>query len=118
MKKHTKAALLSAFVFPGLGHMIVKKYVAGGILLALALSSLIFLIADAVQQALELSAKLQSGEVGLDSASISQLLSGQVTGTEALLGNIATLVLVLCWLIGIIDSYRAGRALENQQEQN
>jgi hypothetical protein len=110
MNKRKKAALLSAFVFPGIGHFFLKKYVTGAVLAATALAGLYYLIARAVEKALQLSAGIQSGEVRPDAATITELVSNDATGAEALLLNIATAAVIISWLVGIADSYRIGRA--------
>lgn len=118
MKKHTKAALLSTFVFPGLGHMILKKYLVGALLAGMAFASLFYLVSKAVERALQISERIQSGEVQLDSTALTDLVSAQASGTEALLLNIATLILVSCWLVGIVDSVRVGRKLQQSSDEN
>ena len=68
------------------------------------------MIAKTVERALQIAEKIQSGETQLDAATIIDLVSKQATGTEAQLLNIAAAVLFVSWLIGIVDSYRVGRA--------
>ena len=108
MNKAAKAALLSALVFPGTGHFFLKKYVAGVFLVTTSLAALYLLIAKAVEKALLIAEKIQSGEVQLDVAASTELAARQSTGAEAQLLNIATAVLIISWLIGIVDSYRVG----------
>jgi hypothetical protein len=110
MNKPMKAALLSAFVFPGVGHFLLKKYIRGAVLAGTAFAGLYFLIAKTVETALQITEKIQSGEVQLDATTITELVSKQAMGTEAQLLNIAAAVLFISWLIGIVDSYRVGRA--------
>ena len=112
MNKPMKAALLSAFVFPGVGHLLLKKYIPGVFLAGTAFAGLYFLIAKTVERALQIAEKVQSGEVQLDAATITELVSKQATGNESQLLNIAAAVLLISWLIGIVDSYRVGRAQE------
>lgn len=110
MKKQTKAVLLSALVFPGIGHLVLKKRLHGAVLAGAAFASLYFLISKSVEKAFEVVDKIQSGEVLPDAATISELVASQTTGTETLLLRVATAVLVISWIIGIVDSYRVGRA--------
>lgn len=116
MKKSTKAALLSAFVFPGLGHLFLKKYIAGLILVGVSFSGIYYLASKAVERALEITAKIQSGEVAPDIATITALVEKQSTGAEAQLLSIATVAFVICWLVGIIDSYRVGCTRDKNDE--
>jgi len=109
VKKSTKAALLSAFVFPGVGHIYLKKYVAGILLAGVSFAAVYYVIAKTVEMAVEISEKIQSGDVPLDVGAITDLVSQQSGGADAKTLNIAMTALVICWLIGIVDSYRAGR---------
>ncbi len=109
MKKSTKAALLSAFVFPGVGHIFLKRYIPGAVLAVAAFMALYVLISNVVDKALQIADKIQRGEIQPDIAVITELVSKQPTGTEAQLINIATAILIISWLIGIADSYRVGR---------
>ena len=114
MNKPTKAALLSAFVFPGAGHFLLKKYIPGAVLAGTALIALYFLIARTVEIALQVAARIQSGEIQLDAATITELVSEQARGSETQLLDIAAAVLVISWLVGIVDSYRVGRAQDTK----
>lgn len=105
-----KAALLSAFVFPGVGHFLLKKYIRGAVLAGTAIAGLYLLIAKTVEMALQVTEKIQSGEALLGAATITELVSEQATATETQLLNIAAAVLIISWLVGIVDSYRVGRA--------
>jgi hypothetical protein len=113
MKKSMKAALLSAFLFPGIGHYFLKKYIAGTVLVGTAFAALYLIISSAVSRALEITEKIQRGDVQLDVTAITELVSKQPTGTEAHLLDIATAVLIITWLIGIFDSFRVGRLQDN-----
>jgi len=66
-----------------------------------------------VERALQIGEKIQRGEVQLDVDAITELISKQPTGTDAQLLNIAWIVLIISWLIGIVDSYRVGRVPGN-----
>ncbi len=110
MKKHTKAALLSTFIFPGVGHFLLKKHIQGALLAGTAFVALYFLIAKTVEKTLLVVEKIQSGEVPLDAVTITELVAHLTPGTETQLQRFATAALIISGLIGIVDSYRVGRA--------
>jgi hypothetical protein len=110
MKKSTKAVLLSAFVFPGAGHLYLKKYMRSSVLVGASLVGVYYLVTKTVERAWQIAEKIQSGEVQLDATTITELVSQQSASTDSQLINIATLAVIICWGIGIIDSYRVGRA--------
>ncbi len=113
MSKAMKASLLSVLIFPGVGHFFLKKYIAGTLLAGAAFVSLYLVISRMVERALQIADKIERGEVQLDVAAITELISRQPTGTDALLLRIAWIVLIVSWLIGIVDSYRVGRSQGN-----
>ena len=103
-----KAALLSAFVFPGVGHFFLKKHIRGAILAGASFASLYLVISKTVEWSLQIADKIQRGDVPLDVTAITEIVLQQSTGSQAQLFNIATTVFTISWLIGIIDSYRVG----------
>ena len=109
MNRSMKSVLLSAFIFPGIGHIYLKRYISGALLAGTAFIALYFVISTAVERALQIVDKIQSGEIQPDVAVIAELIAKQPIGTEAQLTNIAMAALIIAWLIGIVDSYRVGR---------
>lgn len=115
MKKSTKAALLSAFVFPGVGHIFLKKTIPGIFLVGASLVATYYLISKTIENALQIFEKIQSGDVQLDVIAITELASKQLSGAESQLLDVATVAIIICWLIGIIDSYRVGRVRDKNK---
>jgi hypothetical protein len=112
MKISSKAALLSGLVFPGLGHMILKQYLRGSVLALLALVAFSIIVTRAYQRALTIVDRVIGGEVPADTAAIAEMVSNSTSGADGFVENIAVVVLVVCWLVGIFDSYRLGVAQE------
>ncbi len=108
MKRSTKAALLSALVLPGAGHIFLKRYISGLILAAVSLAGLYYLSSKAIESALLIAEKIQTGTLPPDAETIMALASKQPIGAEPLLLNIAAAAFIIAWLIGIVDSYRIG----------
>jgi hypothetical protein len=115
MKRSIKAALLSGLVFPGVGHLYLRRYVRGVLLAAAAAALSYFIVSIAVNMALDVAGKIQSGDVPLNAASISDLVSKDSQRSENS-SDIATTALFALWLIGIVDSYREGRIKEKSKE--
>ena len=110
-----KAALLSAFVFPGTGHLFLKKLISGTVLACAACACLYVLISESLEKALQITDKILTGEVTPDVVTMTELLSKQSTGNEDLLLNVAWYVLIATWLIGIVSAYLSGRVKNNAQ---
>ena len=110
MSRALKAALLSALVFPGIGHFSLKQKVQGTLLSGIAIVCLYFMLTSIVEIAQQISVKIQSGEIPLDVARIRESISRQLAGNDGQLINTSSLLLVICWIVGIIDSFRVGRS--------
>ena len=109
MKKSLKAGLFSAFVFPGGGHLYLKKYIQAALLILVSVACVGVLLSVAMAKAQQISDKILAGEIPLDLARITAEISSQVGAGGTQNADIATYVLLICWLAGIIDSYRLGR---------
>jgi len=63
---------------------------------------------------MQIAEKIQSGEVQLDVIGITELISRQTSDAEIQAQNIATAILLICWFVGVVDSYRVGR-MQNRE---
>ena len=107
MRKSTKAALLSGLVFPGLGHLMLKRYLHGAILIVVALVAMSVLVNGTVNRAMDVVNRIESGEVAMDSAAIEEAVSESDTGFPTEDASMA--VFLVAWLVGIVDCIRLGR---------
>ena len=114
MKKSTKAALLSGLVFPGIGHMVLKQYLRGSVLLFFTLIAVSIIMTAVYQRALAVVDRVLSGDVPAETGAIADAISNSTGGTTSPVESLSLIVLVVCWLVGIIDSYRLGIAQEKQ----
>ena len=113
MTRSTKAALLSGLVFPGVGHLFLKQYRRASFLLLVALVAISVNVNVAFQRAQTIVDRVVSGETPLETGAISELVASSSNGSDSLLSSIPVIAFLACWLIGIIDSYRVGVAMEN-----
>lgn len=118
MTKSINAALLSALVIPGAGHIYLKHYFTGAALICTAGISFYYLITEAIAKALLITEKIQSGEVPLDAEIITDLVLKQASASEAQVHSLVSVVLVICWTIGILHSYITGRALDKKIDKS
>jgi len=107
MKKSTKAVLLSVFVFPGTGHLLLKRYITGAVIVGTALLAYYILISNVFNKALGIAEKIQSGEIQPDIQVITELVLARTADTPQM--NMAVVILFICWLVSVVDSYRLGR---------
>jgi TM2 domain-containing membrane protein YozV len=100
------AVLLSALVFPGIGHLYLKQNARGIALIAASTISLWFIIDSAMRQASAILDQIEAGGGVIDTSRISEL-AAQTPSTPG--DSLATYALAACWLLGIIDAYRLGK---------
>ena len=112
MKKSSKAALLSGLIFPGLGHIFLKDYFRGSLLVILSLAALSVVVTSAYQHALLIADQIVSGDISMEAEAIAQAVSNSTNAADSLVENTAVFVLVACWMAGIMDSYRLGAVQE------
>jgi len=118
MNQALKAALFSAFIFPGSGHFLLKKHVRGVLLAGVTCLCIWILLSVALEKAQEISFKIQNGEIPLDLSRIMDEVSKLAAGSDTQQADIATYILVICWLVGTVDAYRVGRLQNKNRARN
>lgn len=116
MKASAKAALLSAFVFPGLGYFYLKSFRRGLASLLVVLGGMAYLVWSITTYTLErldsVLAKLQGPAPSL--AEISRIVETQQLTPPYYFTVFYTLVFV--WIFAIIDCFRIGLQREALEE--
>jgi len=105
MKKATKVTLLSLFVFPGAGHLLLKKYaIATGFILSFTylLLGIIKKIHNKTQQVIE---SIIQGEIPMEISAIREALVEKGALENSNLTVISYLLLII-WCIAAFDAYR------------
>ena len=108
MKKATKAALLSGLVFPGLGHLYLKRWVTGALLAGVTTYAVYTIVSVMLRVTRDIARQIESGAVSANVETITQLVEQQLAGSEQAT-SIASWVLLGCWIIGIVGAYLQGR---------
>ncbi len=112
MKRSTKAALLSALVFPGIGHLYLKRFPLGLLLSAGSAFASYFVVSRAVGKALPIAERIRREGVPLDADAIARLVSEHSLGADNSSIGVAAIAFLVLWLVGIFDSHRLGRIAE------
>ena len=110
MRKSTQALLWSAVIFPGAGHLFLKYFARGIVLIVISLLSLSLLLFQIVRQASQVVEKSLADGGGLDLQHL-VAVTLQASADDKML-NAALWVLALCWLFGMVDAYLLGKKLE------
>ncbi len=116
MNNSLKGALLSGVVFPGLGQIILKHYKRGIALMLTVLASLLVIVVKAVQQALTILGKINSEGGAIDMSTISNIATQASTTFDSLIFNFVLLLMIFCWVIGIVDAYRIGKKKDLEEQ--
>jgi len=111
MKKPFKAILVSALVYPGLGHIFLKYYTQGLLIIASFSLPLWFIISDVITKTNQVIAEVQNGQVPLDAVAISDAISHS-SGTDMQTLSIYSYVMLAVWVIAIVDIYRITRKIK------
>jgi len=115
MRVSTKAALLSAFVLPGVGHLYLKRYRRGLVILFSVIAGLGYMIWSATVTALnrldEVMVKVQGGVTNLKE--LSAIVGSKMSPTDPY--HDAVFYVVVCfWIFAVIDAYRIGKQIEGK----
>jgi TM2 domain-containing membrane protein YozV len=118
MKVAYKAVLLSVFVFPGAGHLYLKRYWSGLVIIFLSCTVLGYIIWSATVSALnslhDAMLKMQGGATNLQELSD---IAGSKMLTAYPYQNAVFYVIVCLWIFAIIDAYRIGKQREFQDKE-
>ena len=107
MKTKTKAILISALLFPGLGHFLLKRAMRGCLFIVPTLLAIGVLLRATLALADQLATEIQNGALPLDAPLIMARISA--SGGDDASTNLASLVLVVCWLGAILDAWWLAR---------
>jgi len=116
MNNSLKGALLSGLLFPGLGQVFLKHYKRGIALMLTVLVSLLVIVVEAVQKAFTILEKIESEGGTIDMNSISNAATQASTTSGSLIFSFALLLIIFCWLIGVVDAYRIGKKKDMEQQ--
>lgn len=116
MSNSLKAALLSGLVFPGLGQVVLKRYRRGVVLMLIVLACLSIVVVKAVQQAFSILKRIElaGGTINMDA--ISNAVTQSSTNSDSLVFNSILLLIIVCWILGVVDAYRIGKKRDLEEQ--
>jgi hypothetical protein len=101
MRPAIKAALISALVFPGLGHFALKRRARGCCFLLPSALAILFLVRVAAARANAMLAQIDV--LGSDPMAIAQ--QAFACGGQETMVTLATIVIAACWIGSIVDAF-------------
>ncbi|TFW29649.1 hypothetical protein [Duganella callida] len=104
MKASTKATLISALIFPGLGHLALKppRGKRGLLFLLPAAVAVIYLINTVLTLSNQLLAELDSGALAFDPALIIERVHNSPAANSGM-GDLMGLIFIVSWVGAIVD---------------
>jgi hypothetical protein len=111
-----KGALLSGLVFPGLGQVALKHYKRGIALILMVSAGLSVIIVQTIQQTFTIFEKVESGGGAMDMSTILNAVTQGSKSSGSFIFNIASGLIIVCWIFGIIDAYRIGRKKGSEEQ--
>lgn len=107
MKASIKAALISALVFPGLGHLALRRGTRGLLFIVPALLAAGYLLRTTLALAANIVAEINSGALPLDPLLVVERVHS--SGIDNPATNLAALVCIVCWIGSVLDALWLGR---------
>jgi len=112
MKYSLKGALWSGVVFPGLGQIILKHYKRGIVLILTVSASLTVIAIKAAQYAFTVLEMIELEGGVIDLKTITDAATQASSTSDSLVFNLGLMLIVVCWIFGIVDAYRIGRKMD------
>ena len=109
MEKEIKAALLSAFVCPGVGQMFLGRYLKGLAMMIVVVGGAGFTMVTAALRALEELEKIQRAG-NADVVALASLAASS-SARGASYDTLIWIAIACCWTFSVIDAYRTGKAM-------
>ena len=107
MKPTTKAVLMSALLFPGLGHVALKRARRGCLFAVPCALAVMYVLRQVLQLVLTLSDQVANGTLPLDVQMLSDRVDAAVNAMPGM--NVALVICVVCWAGSIADAIWLGR---------
>ena len=114
MKQAIKGFVLSGFILPGLGQLVLKRYLRGTVFLLAFLGSAGIVTGYAVSKAFSILEEVMTETGTIDMGQILEIAQHAATKPESILINIVTACIFVLWIGSAVDAYRIGRELDRQ----
>ena len=116
MKHAIKGALLSGLVFPGMGQIALKHYKKGIVLVLVVFACISYIVMKVVEMASSILERIDINSGAVDINAITNAATQATESSGNLAVNIASLLILACWIYGIVDAYGAGKALDSKKD--
>ncbi|MDP2562050.1 hypothetical protein [Psychrobium sp. 1_MG-2023] len=116
MKKTTKAVVLSIVVFPGAGHIFLKRYKTAALFLGIFGAAAVMIISNILSRAQLIADRIIAGEIPPDFTTILQEVAKQSEVYSSHHQTIISFSLLILWQLCTFDAYRCAKRPLNLNE--
>ncbi len=114
MSKSLKGLLLSGLVLPGLGQMVLKRYLRGLIFMGITIGALVVIIVQGTQDALKILETVNSDQMAVGFDQIANATDQAMADISSPLYRYALMLIVLAWVVAAVDAFLIGRKMDGQ----
>lgn len=107
MSRSTNALLLSVLVFPGAGHVYLKRKPRALLFIVPTLVAAVYFGMDLFDRAFTIANEIMSGSMDIDPVAIAARV--QPTGPTPFLVSLSIYVIVACWILAAADAWMLAR---------
>jgi len=94
--------------------MVLRHFRRGVVLASIVFAGLAVIVVKAVQKSLVVLEKIRAEGGMIDAGAISRTATQVTTASESLMANALLLLLVVCWIFGIVDAWRIGKKMDDE----
>jgi hypothetical protein len=109
MSRPTTAVLISLLIFPGFGHLYLRRKARALLFIVPALAAGLYFANDAWTRANALADQIMSGSLGTDPVALAARLDN--SGATSPLVDLAMYVVLACWIGAALDAWLLARRL-------
>ncbi|MBW2681610.1 MAG: hypothetical protein JRD01_12850 [Deltaproteobacteria bacterium] len=116
MNNSQKGVFWSGLVFPGLGQIFLKHYKRGAVIMMTVLVGMSVIVVEAVKKAFIILEKIESEGGAVDMNTILDAALQASTNSDSLIFSFAVLLIIFCWIIGVVDAFRIGKKKDLEED--
>jgi hypothetical protein len=110
-----KGLLLSGLVYPGLGQVILKRYMRGVAFILVATSGLVTVVAQAAHMALSILEKIDLNRAVVGPDQILQVTHQAMAEANTVLYKLAIALIICSWIYSTVDAFLIGRRMDRRK---
>ncbi|MBU0675766.1 MAG: hypothetical protein KJ950_14085 [Proteobacteria bacterium] len=110
-KNAIKATILSGLVLPGLGQLVLTRYIRGALMAMTSLVCMIVLVTEGIGQATVIVSQLLAENRMITQTTIMDAYNSMSFFDSPKLQTV-TVLLMICWIISAVDAYLVGRQVD------